>query len=134
MRIERFPNTHSESPNTSAGYSPCTKALFSFCLIFFALVLNNHAAVLTWDANGPSATPPNPADGSGTWHTANAWWNGTADVNWADTANDAVFGAGVAGNYTVTNDTASIAANLRFTNAGSYTIVGTSHLPVQYLI
>jgi hypothetical protein len=56
------------------------------------------AAVLTWDADNSTTGPQ---DGSGTWTTGSAgWWDGTANVNWA-TLDQAVFGAGVPGAYTI---------------------------------
>lgn len=70
------------------------------CLILVTLASVDRAASLTWDANG--VTSPNPTDGSGTWWTANDWWNGSANVSgtWKASGPDsAIFGAGTAGTY-----------------------------------
>ena len=52
-----------------------------------------HATTITWDANGATALQ---TDGAGAWLTANQWWNGLANVNWAS-GDDAIFGNGGAG-------------------------------------
>ena len=93
-------------------------------VVAFLLVCRFHcqAATLIWDANGTAA--PNPEDGSGSWSTANSWWNGSANQSWAD-GSDAIFGAGSGpvGIYLVTNNAALRQPNsITFTNPGSYTI------------
>ncbi len=100
-------------------------------LALVAIRFEVHAATLIWDANG--STAPNPLDGSGRWVTANSWWNGSANQSWAD-GNDAVFGAGsgVAGNYTVTNNSTLLQPlSVTFTNPGSYTITTDGVNPGQ---
>jgi autotransporter-associated beta strand protein len=88
----------------------------------FALLLlsSASAATLTWDANAGSI--PNPSDGSGSWTSASSWWNGAAHVTWT-AANDAVFGAGADGVYSinVTGLPVSAAQTIRFSNSG-YTL------------
>ena len=72
-------------------------------------------------------------DGNGKWVTANNWWNGSANQSWTD-GNDAAFGngSGVAGNYTVTNNTALLQPlSITFTNPGSYTITTDDVMPGQ---
>jgi len=102
-------------------------------MVLFALVLPgglisaSRGAVLTWDFNGTTA--PNPSDGSGTWLTANDWWNGSANVNgnWAATAPDsAVFGAGTPGTYLVNLGGGNIyASNIVFNTSGYALTNGT---------
>jgi len=93
--------------------------------VALSLTGNSPAASLTWDANG--AALPNPLDGSGVWLTVSNWWDGATNRNgnWTATAPDsAVFGAGTAGNYTVTM--ASLyASNVTFNTSG-YTLAGGS--------
>jgi autotransporter-associated beta strand protein len=104
----------------------CYRCLFALsCAVAFLIFSVSQAATLTWDANGSSA--PNPADGSGTWLTANDWWNGSANVSgtWSGaTPDSAVFGAGVDGNYAVALTGNASATSLTFNNSG-YTISGS---------
>ncbi len=84
---------------------------------------------LTWDANGTGAGV---SDGGGDWiNTSNAWWNGTNNLNWADSYN-ARFGSGGAGG-TITFGT--VTANLvTFTNfSGTYTLTSGSLMVVSNL-
>ncbi|MDB6018811.1 MAG: Autotransporter-associated beta strand repeat protein [Pedosphaera sp.] len=81
-----------------------------------------------WDANG--VTSPNPVDGSGNWLTASNWWNGSTNVNghWTNNSptDSAIFGAGVAGAYTVNLGGNTIyASNLTFSTSG-YTLTNGS--------
>ncbi len=91
-----------------------------------ALAFRGQAANLTWDANGASGTPPHPADGSGDWQTGNGWWNGSADIPWAN-FNGAIFGtgSGTAGTYSVSIGTPVLVTNLVFQAPGVYDITGT---------
>src|SRR5882724_4237362 len=77
----------------------------------------------TWDANG--ITSPNPADGSGNWLMASNWWNGSTNVtgHWTNSPSDsAIFGAGVAGAYTVNLGGNTVyASNVTFSTSG-YTL------------
>jgi autotransporter-associated beta strand protein len=95
------------------------------CLAFMLTARPVEAVVLTWDADNSTTGPQ---DGSGTWTTGSAgWWNGTTGTNWV--ANDqAVFGAGTDGTYTITLGGAIAVASgsqatggLNFLNSG-YTL------------
>lgn len=87
------------------------------------------AVVLTWDADGSTSGPQ---DGSGTWTTGSGgWWNGTSGTTWV-TNDQAVFGAGTDGTYTITlggNVTAATGnttnGSLNFLNSG-YTLSAAS--------
>ena len=88
----------------------CRPALLLFALQLIAFsAINVRAQTLIWDANGGSG----PADGSGTWHTAGDWWNGTTTVSWTDGLG-ATFGSGSgsAGSYTVNVDSPVTVTNL----------------------
>jgi autotransporter-associated beta strand protein len=98
------------------------------------LISVSRGSALTWDFNGVAA--PNPGDGSGSWSTANNWWNSGAGVNtngnWTATNPDsAVFGAGVAGVYTVDLGSSNLyVSNVTF-NSSVYTLTnGMITLPV----
>jgi autotransporter-associated beta strand protein len=88
-----------------------------------SLVANVTVAVpttLTWD---PDTVTTGAQDGSGNWDngiTAN-WWNGSADVVWANLGS-AIFGVGGTGTYAVTI-TNNVTANSLTFNSGSYNIV-----------
>lgn len=87
-----------------------------------------NAANLTWDANTGTTGAQ---DGSGTWTTgAGGWWNGTANVNWAngDTATFGI-GSGTAGNHTITlgsdiglGAVTVVTTVLNFASPGNYTL------------
>jgi autotransporter-associated beta strand protein len=88
-----------------------------------------HAAVFTWN---PAESGSGPSDGSGTWMTGTGgWWDGTANVAWTS-GNQAVFGAGTDGTYSVdvggavttTNGNATT-GGLNFENDG-YTLSAAS--------
>jgi fibronectin-binding autotransporter adhesin len=101
----------------------CRPALLLFALQLIAFsAINVRAQTLIWDANGGSG----PADGSGTWHTAGDWWNGTTTVSWTDGLG-ATFGSGSgsAGSYTVNVDSPVTVTNLLFQTPGSYVLTGT---------
>ncbi len=104
----------------------CEAVVLALVLIFVPMA---RPAVLTWDANGTSA--PNPADGSGSWLTTNNWWNGVGNVSgtWSGAPpDDAVFGAGTNGTYSISVGTVS-ANSVTFTNSGYTLINGTLTLP-----
>jgi len=108
-------------PKLFLNLLPPGMAAAAFCICLMPL-FPAYAATLTWDANG--TTSPGSFDGSGNWNTANDWWNGSANQNWAS-GSDAIFGSGTgsAGQYFVTNNSALVQPNsITFTNPGSYTI------------
>ena len=72
--------------------------LLSLATACLAAGFNTSAATLTWDANG--AAVPNPNDGSGTWMSADSWFDGVNNVAWT-AANTAIFGAGSDGTYSI---------------------------------
>src|SRR6185503_16025508 len=75
-------------------------------------------ADLTWDADSGTAGAQ---DGSGTWGgTKTNWWNGSSDVAWSD-VNNAIFGAGGTGAYSV-NVTNSVTVNKLTFNSGNYSL------------
>lgn len=84
-----------------------------------------NGAVLSWNPGGSNAGS---SDGSGTWTTnSGTWWNGTANVAWTS-GNQAVFGAGTDGTYSVeigdsitTTNGTSTTGGLNFLNSG-YTL------------
>lgn len=105
--------------------------LITVCFLFLGcLVPVSHATTNTWDFNG--ITPPNPADGSGNWLTANNWWNGSANVsgNWTATGSDsAIFGTGTPGTYLVNLGGGNIYASNIVFNTSGYTLTnGTLNL------
>lgn len=108
---------NSKTPGKRIGFARRFRdLLLSLGLILFAA--NASAAVFRWDP----ASLPSASDGSGNWLDPNLWWNGTANVNWAD-ANIAIFGAGNAGTYFITNNSAIVQpVEVAFTNAGTYTL------------
>src|ERR1039458_713880 len=55
-------------------------ALGLTCLVLPMATAQAAAINFVWDANSTGGG----SDGSGTWHNANKWWNGTADQTWAD--------------------------------------------------
>ncbi len=92
------------------------------------------ATTLTWDANGTGASV---TDGGGQW-AGNTWWNGAANVNWADNHNARIGSGGsggiinlnevvvndltlsnFSGTYTLGNGTLTVAGNLTFNASGS---------------
>src|ERR1700683_2308391 len=85
---------------------------------FIGLALAGHAQTLTWN---PAENIGGPSDGSGTWQTANEWWNGSANVRgtWSGSAaNGAMFGAGTPGNYSVTLSPAVFVTDVTFNTSG----------------
>ena len=107
----------------------CGRSFWSYALLVLGLlgpiIPAGQAASLNWDANG--STAPNPADGSGSWLTANSWWNGTNNVSgtWTGTTpDDAIFGAGTNGAYNITVG-AVTASSVTFTNSGYALTNGT---------
>jgi autotransporter-associated beta strand protein len=101
----------------------CGRAIFPGLICAALFVGEGRAATLTWDANG--TTGPNPSDGSGTWLTANAWWDGSANVNgsWSGAIPDsAIFGAGMDGSYSITVGT--VTANAVIVTNSNYTLSG----------
>jgi autotransporter-associated beta strand protein len=82
------------------------------------------STALTWDAN---TSLIGAQDGSGTWDPTSAnWWANGSDVVWNGT-NDAVFGTGIDGTYTVNLASNLTANSLTFNNSG-YTLTGTNTL------
>ncbi len=79
----------------------------------------NPVLTLTWDANGATTGQ---TDGTGTWLTANQWWNGSNNSTWTSGSN-AVIGLGGAGG-TITLGTVT-AGQVLFNNfTGTYTLSG----------
>ena len=111
----------------SAANADCLRRRLVGLLLTLCLLLARSpgygAGALTWDAN-PTTTGAQ--DGGGNWGDPNQWWNGSANVNWAD-GNYAILGAvsGSAGVFSVTNNLALAQPYcLVFTNPGSYTVTG----------
>jgi len=90
------------------------------------------AATLIWDAD-PN-TPGN-QDGGGIWDTtANAWWDGVANVPWVNATTGAGFGAGSGAAGTITLAVPiSVPVNLAFNavGSGSYTLSGSAANPLS---
>lgn len=89
-------------------------------LLSLAAALPAGAANYLWDPLGSSG----PSDGSGNWHDANSWWNGSSVQSWADN-NQATIGAGTPGHYTINVESTVNTTLLVFTNAGSYTLTNS---------
>src|SRR5688572_18324399 len=84
-------------------------------------VHSTRGAAYIWDGNLGVAGAQ---DGSGIWETtANNWVDAGANVPWTN-ANDATFGAGIDGTYTVTVALTPTATKLVFNNSG-YTLTAT---------
>ena len=75
---------------------------------------------LFWDANSVGAA----SDGSGTWHVANKWWNGTTDQTWADN-NNVLFGTNTPGTYSINVDSSIVATNVTF-KTNTYILSGST--------
>ena len=87
------------------------------------------AAVYTWDGLLYGA----PSDGSGNWDYATTnWYNGSPSVAWQD-GNDAVFGAGTPGTYTVTLEQNVQPAGITFNTQG-YTIAQDNSNPCSLTV
>ncbi len=78
------------------------------------------AATLIWDANAAGGG----SDGSGTWSTANSWWNGTADQTWVDNTIGCIIGTNTPGNYTINLSSAVVTTNVTF-KTNTYTLTGS---------
>lgn len=98
-------------------------AAIAVSLVFCMASAN--AAILTWDSNTSTSGAQ---DGGGTWTSgAGGWLNGTTNVNW-NTNDQAIFGAGTDGTYTINLGGAITVGNgnnttggLNFVNSG-YTL------------
>ena len=78
------------------------------------------AATLQWDTD---LITPGAQGGTGAWiPNGPGWWDGVANVTWASTTDDAVFGAPAG---IVTLNAAVGAASLTFNGANGYSIIGT---------
>ncbi len=79
-------------------------------------------ANLTWDADTGTTGAQ---DGSGTWDVgvSTNWWNGSNNVGWGNLDN-AVFGAGGTGAYTI-NVASGVAASSLTINSGAYTFTNS---------
>lgn len=99
----------------------CRLSILGALLAFSSLQL--FAAPLSWDPGQSLGTVPG---GSGNWDQTTAnWFNGTADVIWANANNDDAILSGTAGTVTLTENIS--AGNLRFTNAtGNYLIMSAT--------
>jgi autotransporter-associated beta strand protein len=88
--------------------------------------ITNNSSALWWNANRATAGAQ---DGSGNWGAAGTWWNGSANVPWADNML-AIFGSGTATNCSValTNSVAPGGIAFNANGGGVYTISGSSPL------
>jgi len=77
------------------------------------------SAMLSWN---PAGGGSGPSDGSGAWLATNIWWNGVTNVtgNWTSNApNNAMFGAGTGGVYSVNLGGYNLyATNVTFNTSG----------------
>jgi autotransporter-associated beta strand protein len=82
-----------------------------------------HAAMLFWD---PGATTGTALGGTGNWdQISNVWYNGTADVIWANVNGDDAYFTGTNGIVTLTESIS--AGDVYFTNTtGSYTLTNAT--------
>jgi autotransporter-associated beta strand protein len=109
----------------SANYELVVTNLYGSATSGVATVTVAAPATLTWDAN---TSTTGAQDGSGDWagSLTENWWNGTDDVAWSPIDN-AIFGIGGTGDYTVTvTDTNAPAVNSLTFNSGNYTLSGDS--------
>ena len=114
----------SQTPGPSRRFP--WRRLFGCALVLACLALStasSHAAAaitLIWDANAVGGG----SDGSGTWQTANSWWNGTGDQTWANN-NNPIIGTNTPGNYTINLSSAVITTNVTF-KTNTYTLTGST--------
>ena len=95
-------------------------ALGLVCLVLPLATVQAAAINFVWDANSTGGG----SDGSGTWHNANKWWNGTADQTWAD-GNAVFIGTNTSGIYTINLDSPVTATSVKI-QTNNYTLTGAT--------